>query len=78
MPDQPVEVTSLRLSVGQVVAVVSVIVTVLLSGAATYYGITAHLSAMDGQIRALTDDNKALQRQVLELTVTLRTKGVIQ
>ena len=83
MPE--VNVEEIKFGIKQVIAVIAVLVTVLTSGAATYYGISSRIQRVDAviqqqtdQIRTLTDSNDALKRQLLELTITLRTKDIIK
>jgi hypothetical protein len=83
--EKPVDISSLRLGIKQVIAVIVVIVTILGSGYATYYGVTNRMTRIDAtleqqtkQIEKLTTTNDELKQSVLELKITLKAKGVIQ
>jgi cell division protein FtsB len=85
MPDQEVDITSLRFNIKIVVAIIAVVCTILGSGYATYHGISSHiqtletqLSTQTKQIETLQDSNDMMKQQLLELTVTLRTKEIIK
>lgn len=86
MPEEaPVDVANIRFGIKQVIAVIAVILTVMGSGYATYSGISSRIQTVDQQLQtqtkqiiALTETNEELERQMLELTVTLRVKGVIK
>ena len=76
---------NLRFTLKELIAVVVTIITILGSGYATYYGITSRIQSVDivlqqqtKQIEHLSSDNEVMKRQLIELTVTLKTKGVIQ
>lgn len=62
-----------------------VIVSVVLSAAGTALAIrdtvkaqTAEIAALRGQVEALKSKTESQERNILELTVTLKVKGVIQ
>ena len=90
MPD--IDVSTLKLSIKQVVAIIATVVTILTSVGGSYYGISTHLQAVDAtmqqqirtteelraEVKVLSDRNDALKQQMLELTITLKVKGIIQ
>lgn len=86
MPEETaVDISSLRLGIKQVIAVIVVIVTVLGSAYATYYGVTNRMARIDAtieqqtkQIEKMALTNDELKQKVLELSITLKAKGVIQ
>jgi len=86
MPDpprpsgEPIEVTRLRFDPKTLVAVVVVVVS-LLGAAYAQLRKTEQLEAavtnQDRQIQRLLDESAATKQAVIELTVTLRAKGVM-
>jgi cell division protein FtsB len=92
-PVQPsVDVSNIRFGIKTVVAIIAVVISLLGGTYASYYGITNRIttvntsiqqlvdqnSEQNKKIEALTTENQQLRQQVIELTVTLRTKGVIK
>ena len=67
------------------VKTVLVIVSVVLSAAGTAWAIrdtvkaqTAEIAGLKGEVAALKTKTESQERNILELTVTLKVKGVIQ
>lgn len=83
MPE--VDVTELKLGIRTAIAILLVVLSTAASGLAVYYGLKSEITGLKTQVTELKDQNKelvgqakALDRNVQELTVTLKVKGVIQ
>lgn len=81
MPETNVEITSLRFDVKMVVAIVAFVLTVAGAG----WAIRQEVKALQGEvsdqkktIETLTQQQKATERAVIELTTALRVKEVIR
>ena len=91
---KPVDITEVRFtfSLKMIIVCIATICSLVGGAYAGYYGITSRIAAVSAgvatqtqtteelkaNIKTLTDRNDALKQQMLELTITLRTKGVIQ
>jgi len=94
MPPEELDITNVRvtLSVKTLGAILGALLTLLAAGGTAYNGISGYISnvnatlaehnhvvaAQTTEIKTLKDSNDLLKQQMLELTVTLRTKGVIK
>lgn len=90
--DHPVDIQNIRFGIKTVIGIVAVIISLLGGTYASYYGITNRITSVNTSIQqlvdqnaeqnrkidALTIENQQLHQQIIELTVTLRTKGVIK
>jgi uncharacterized protein HemX len=83
MPE--VDVTELKLGIRTGIAILVVVLSAAASGLGVYYGLKSEITGLKTQVAELKDQNKdlanqakSLDRNVQELTVTLKVKGVIQ
>jgi cell division protein FtsB len=83
MPE--VDVTELKLNIRVAIAILFVVLSTAASGLAVYYGLKTEITGLKAQVADLKEQNKelvgqakTLDRNVQELTVTLKVKGVIQ
>lgn len=75
MPTRKAE--DLTVSIRTVVAVMIMIASTVLTGAGVYYGLQSKLETLTEKVAALEQQNAAQSRALLELTVTLKVKGVV-
>jgi uncharacterized protein HemX len=73
-----VDVAELTLSVRTMVAIAFVIITTMMTGAGVYYGLQSKLSTLTDKVTALEVQNAAQSRALLELTIPLKVKGVVE
>jgi cell division protein FtsB len=90
----PLDFTNVHVtfSLKMFLVIITTLITLIGGGYGAYYGITSRISSVDtavkaqtqstdelrAEIKTLTERNDALKQQMLELTITLRTKGVIK
>lgn len=77
MPTKKIDATELTLSVRTVAALVMVLATTLLTGAGVYYVIQSKIDMLSNKMSILEQQNADQSRALLELTVTLKVKGVV-
>lgn len=83
MPD--IDVTELKLGIRTAVAILVIVLSAAASGLAVFYGLKAEIAGLTSQVQELkvlnkdlAGQTKSLDRNVQELTVTLKVKGVLQ
>lgn len=94
MPPEELDITNVRvtLSLKTLGVILGALLTLLSGGWTAYSGISGYITKVNTtlteqthtitqqttEIKTLKDSNDLLKQQMLELTVTLRTKGVIK